>query len=47
MKTKLSFTDADADKLAQEQFKNRFLAQCLKNGKKHKYIAPLASQADI
>ena len=47
MKSKLSLTDADADKLAQEQSKNKLLALCLENGKKHKYIAPLASQADV
>ena len=43
MKSKLSLTDADADKLAKEQSKNKLLALCLENGKKHKYIAPLAS----
>ena len=47
MKSKLSLTDADADKLAREQSKNKLLALCLENGKKHKYIAPLASQADV
>ena len=47
MKSKVSLTDADADKLAREQSKNKLLALCLENGKKHKYIAPLASQADV
>ena len=47
MKSKLSLTDADADKLAREQSKNKLLALCLENGKKHKYIAPLASLADV
>ena len=47
MKSKLSLTDADADKLAQEQSKNKFSTLCLENGKKHNYIAPLASQADV
>ena len=47
MKSKLSLTDAEADKLAREQSKNKLLALCLENGKKHKYIAPLASQADV
>ena len=46
MKSKLSLTDADADKLAKEQSKNKLLAPCLENGKKHKYIAPLASQVE-
>ena len=47
LKSKLSLTDADADKLAREQSKNTLFALCLENGKKHKYIAPLASQADV
>ena len=47
LKSKLSLTDADADKLAREQSKNKLLALCLENGKKHKYIAPLAFQADV
>ena len=46
MKSKLSLKDADADKLAREQSKNKFFALCLENGEKHNYIAPLASQAD-
>ena len=32
MKSKLSLTDAEADKLAQEQSKNKLLAQCIENG---------------
>ena len=47
MKSKLSLTDAEADKLAREQSKNKLLAQCIENGKKHKYTAPLSSQADV
>ena len=47
MKSKLSLTDAEADKLAREQSKNKLLAQCIENGKKHKYKAPLSSQADV
>ena len=47
MKSKLSLTDAEVDKLAREQSKNKLLALCLENGKKHKYIAPLASQAEV
>ena len=33
LKSKLSLTDADADKLAREQSKNKLLALCLENGK--------------
>merc|ERR1719204_1836 len=47
MKSKLLLTDAEADKLAREQSKNKLLAQCIENGKKHKYAAPLSSQADM
>ena len=47
MKSKLLLTDAEADKLAREQSKNKLLAQCIENGKKHKYTAPLSSQADV
>ena len=36
MKSNLSLTDADADKLAREPSKNKPLALCLENGKKHK-----------
>ena len=35
MKSNLSLTDADADKLAREPSKNKPLALCLENGKKH------------
>ena len=47
MKSKLSLTDAEADKLAKEQYKNKLLALCQENGKKHKYVAPLSSQVDV
>ena len=43
MKSKLSLSDAETDKLAREQSKNKLLAQCVENGRKHKYIAPLSS----
>ena len=46
MKANLSVTDAEADKLGREQAKNNLLALCLKNGKKHKNIAPFSSQAN-
>ena len=36
MKSKLLLTDAKADKLAREQSKNKLLAQCIENRKKHK-----------
>ena len=47
MKSKLSLSDAETDKLAREQSKNKLLAQCMENGRKHKYIAPLSSQTDV
>ena len=47
MKSKLSLSDAETDKLAREQSKNKLLAQCIENGRKHKYIAPLSSQTDV
>ena len=47
IKSKLSLSDAETDKLAREQSKNKLLAQCMENGRKHKYIAPLSSQTDV
>ena len=47
MKSKLSLTDAEADKLARGQSKNKLLAQCIENRKKNKYTAPLSSEADV
>ena len=46
MKSKLSLSDAETDKLAREQSKNKLLAQFVENGRKRKYIAPL-SQTDV
>ena len=40
-------TDAETDKLARKQSKNKLLAQCMENRKRHKYTAPLSSQADV
>ena len=42
MKSKLSLSDAETDKLAREQSKNKLLAQFVENGRKCKYIAPLS-----
>ena len=47
IKSKLSLSDAETDKLAREQSKNKLLAQCVENGRKYKYIAPLSSQTDV
>ena len=46
-KAKISLTDELADTLAREQSKNKLLAQCVENGKKFKYNAPVASQDDV
>ena len=46
-KTLQSLTDELADTLAREQSKNKLLAQCVENGKKFKYNAPVASQDDV
>ena len=43
MKSKLSLSDAETEKLVREQSINKLLAQCVENGRKHKYIAPLSS----
>ena len=47
MKSKLALTDPEADKLAREQSKNKAMALCLDNGKKHKCDAPLTSQNEF
>ena len=46
MKAKINVTDSEADILAQKQSKNKLIAQCAKNGKKHKYHRPVISQDD-
>ena len=46
MKSKLSLSDAETDKLAREQSKNKLLAECAENGRNHKYIALFSSQTD-
>ena len=47
MRSKVSFTDSEADILAREQSKNKLLALCLENGKKFKYDSPVSSQDDV
>ena len=47
MKSKLALTDTEADKLARDTAKNKLISLCLQNGTKHKYIAPLSSQAEV
>ena len=47
MKARISVTDAEADILAQEQSKNKLIAQCAENGRKHNYYGPVTSQDDV
>ena len=47
MRAKLSVTESELEKLAKEQSKNKLLSQCLENGKKFKYDAPVSSQNDV
>ena len=47
IRSKLTVTDSEADILAREQGKNKLLSQCLENGKKFKYDAPVSSQNDV
>ena len=47
MRSKVSFTNSEADILAREQSKNKLLALCLENGKKFKYDSPVSSQDDV
>ena len=47
MKAKLALTDSEADKLARDMAKNKLISLCVQNGTKHKYIAPLSSQAEV
>ena len=44
MRAKLSVTESE---LAKGQSKNKLLSQCLENGKKFKYDAPVSSQNDV
>ena len=46
-KAKVSTTDELADTLAREQSNNKLLAQCIENGRKFKYNAPVTSQDDV
>ena len=43
IKAKVAVSDAEANILAREQSKNKLLAQCVENGKKFKYNAPVLS----
>lgn len=47
IKAKVAVSDAEADILAREQSKNRLLAQCIENGRRFKYNAPVSSQDDV
>ena len=47
IKAKVAISDVEADILAREQSKNKLLAQCVENGKKFKYNAPVSSQDDV
>ena len=47
MKARISVTDAEADILAREQSKNKLIAQCAENGRKHNYFGPVTLQDDV
>ena len=47
MKAKLALTNTEADKLARDMAKNKLISLCVQNGTKHKYTAPLSSQAEV
>ena len=47
MKARISVTDAEADILAREQSKNKLIAQCAENLRKHNYHRPVTSQDDV
>ena len=47
MKAKIDVTDSKADILAQEQSKNKLIAQCAENWRKHNYHRPVTSQDDV
>ena len=47
MKAKLALTDSGSNKLARDMAKNKLISLCVQNGTKHKYIAPLSSQAEV
>ena len=44
MKAKIAVSDAQADILVREQSKIKQLAQCMENGRKYKYNAPVFSR---
>ena len=47
VRSKLSLSNSEADKLIKEQSKNKLLSLCLGNGRKFKYNAPVSSQEDV
>ena len=47
LRSKLSLSNAEADKLAREQSKNKLLSLCIENGRKFRYDAPVSSQDDV
>ena len=47
VRSKLSLSNSEADKLAKEQSKNKLLSLCLENGQKSKHNAPVSSQEDV
>ena len=47
LRSKLSLSNAEANKLAREQSKNKLLSLCIENGRKFKYDAPVSSQDDV
>ena len=47
MKAKIDIIDSKADILAREQSKNKLIAQCAENGRKHNYHEPVTSQDDV
>ena len=47
MKAKIDITDSEADILAQKQSKNKLIAQCAKDRRKHNYHGPVISQDDV
>ena len=47
VRAKVAVSNAEAYILAREQSKNKLLAQCVENGRKFKYNAPVSSQDDV
>ena len=47
IRAKVTMSDAHADILAREQSKNKLLSQCIENGRKFSYNAPVSSETDV